>query len=421
MAATGGGGSLSGASESREDVADLLDWLNLTMDEGEVAAFSDDEDGEDAVVKWAVIGKVLSPATIHVTTIRNAMKPAWGNPFSLKFCSVGEKTENLFIAEFGSADDKKRALEGSPWMVGKHAVVLQEYDEALKPSDVSFAKMEMWVRILNLPFGWMNERRGSRAAGLVGQVIKMDVDADGEASGPFLHARVLVEVDKPLWRGVMLKPDKNSKPEWFEIQFEKLPFYCFPCGIMGHTEIECPSPSPRNALGKLPYDLRLRAPEEKRRFQSFGQAADESFGSSTGSKRASSSHNSSDTRPPRGRSEVDREEEGVISPIKTKSGSEQGDRDVGGKVQKNLFKEHGQRKRKPNAGTPDLNLPALVHDRIAQLGSTSSHSEDATEVQKNKKQSHVQDRRRSRWTTPAGHNESLVPELPGLWAARGSS
>jgi len=79
---------------------------------------------------------------------------------------------------------------------------------------------------------------------------------------------VAVEVDKPLGRGVMLKPDKNSKPEWFEIQFEKLPFYCFSCGILGHTELDCPTPAPRNALGKLPYDLRLRAPEERRKIQS---------------------------------------------------------------------------------------------------------------------------------------------------------
>lgn len=45
-------------------------------------------------------------------------------------------------------------------MVGRHAVGMQEYDETLKPSDVSFDRMEIWVRILNLPFGWMNERRG---------------------------------------------------------------------------------------------------------------------------------------------------------------------------------------------------------------------------------------------------------------------
>lgn len=154
MAASCGSGSLSGKSDSREDVADLLDRLNLTMDEGEVVTLSDDEEGEDASrMKWAVIREVLSPSALHITTIRNAMRLAWGNPYGLKLRSVGDKANNLFIVEFGSSDDKKRVLEGSSWMVGRHTVVLQEYDETLKPSDVSFAKMEMWVRILNLPFG----------------------------------------------------------------------------------------------------------------------------------------------------------------------------------------------------------------------------------------------------------------------------
>lgn len=87
----------------------------------------------------------------------------------------------------------------------------------------------------------MNERRGSRAAGLIGTVKKLDVDADGEASGPFLHARVAIEIDKPLRRGVMLKTECNAKPDWFDIQFEKLPFYYYSCGIMGHTGLEYPN------------------------------------------------------------------------------------------------------------------------------------------------------------------------------------
>lgn len=70
------------------------------MDEGLVAALSDDEDalesGEE--MEYTVIGKVLWPASLHITTIRNAMRPAWGNPFGLKLRSVGEKSENLFIA-----------------------------------------------------------------------------------------------------------------------------------------------------------------------------------------------------------------------------------------------------------------------------------------------------------------------------------
>ena len=43
--------------------------------------------------------------------------------------------------------------------------------------------MEIWVWILNLPLGWMNQQRGSKVMSLIGKVVKMDVDDDGKASG----------------------------------------------------------------------------------------------------------------------------------------------------------------------------------------------------------------------------------------------
>jgi hypothetical protein len=69
---------------------------------------------------------------------------------------------------------------------------------------------------------------------------------------------------------------------WFEAQYEKLAIFCFSCSLMGHSEIDCPNPAPRGSDGKLPYDVRLRAPFEKRtKFQSFSQAADAMFASSS--------------------------------------------------------------------------------------------------------------------------------------------
>ncbi|CAN6362864.1 unnamed protein product [Urochloa humidicola] len=125
MAAAGGSGSRSGLGRSGEDeaVADLLDKLNLTHEEADVAALSDDEDGDEGV-QCAAIGKVLSPSTVHISTAESAMRPAWGNPYRLKFRSVGDKAENLFIVEFGDLADKQQALDGSPWMVVCHAVVI---------------------------------------------------------------------------------------------------------------------------------------------------------------------------------------------------------------------------------------------------------------------------------------------------------
>ncbi|XP_066333991.1 uncharacterized protein [Miscanthus floridulus] len=185
-----------------ENVADLLQNLNLTAEEGDVAAFSDDEeDNEASVVEWTIVAKVLSPATMHANTIYRAMKPTWGNPFGLNVRTIGEKEENLFVAEFNFQKDMEWALAGSPWMVGRHALILQNYDERLSPSEVRFVYMDIWVRILNLPLGWMNQHRCERAMSLIGAVKKMEVDRDGKASGSFLLARVAIEVVKPLRRG----------------------------------------------------------------------------------------------------------------------------------------------------------------------------------------------------------------------------
>jgi hypothetical protein len=83
----------------------------LTTD-GVVAAFSDnEEDTRRAQTEFALIGKVLSPSALHITTTRNAMKSARSKPFGLKMRSVGEKSENLFIAEFGPEVDKKHVLD----------------------------------------------------------------------------------------------------------------------------------------------------------------------------------------------------------------------------------------------------------------------------------------------------------------------
>jgi hypothetical protein len=106
----------------------------------------------------------------------------------------------------------------------------------------------------------------------------MDVDWDGKASWPFLWARVAMELAKPVRRGVLLKTKKDSVPEWFDIQYEKLPYYCSGCGIMGHSHLECDKPLVRNEDGRLPYNVKHRVADPRRKkLQSFSDAASEIF------------------------------------------------------------------------------------------------------------------------------------------------
>jgi hypothetical protein len=216
--------------------------------------------------KWTLVGKVLSPSTLHISTISAALRPAWGNPRGLLLNPGGV---NIFVAEFATKTDMDRVLDGPPWVVGTHAVLLQGFNVDLKPSELIFNRMKVWVRILNLPFGYMQKRSGSVIAGSIGvegSVPVVDCDASGRCWGSYMRVRVEIDVDKPLRRGVTVFSQRRNATDWFELQYEDLPRYCFSCGMIGHSSTACLNPGERDAHGRHPYSADfLCAPDERKK------------------------------------------------------------------------------------------------------------------------------------------------------------
>ena len=128
-------------------MVEMLGRLNLTSEESDAVEVADDIEEDLATSNCTIIGKVMSQGVLHIQTITSALKPAWGNPKGLRMRTVGD---------FGSKQDKNRVLDGSPWNIGKRAVLVQEFDASLRPSDIHFDHMSIWVRIYNIPFGLMN-------------------------------------------------------------------------------------------------------------------------------------------------------------------------------------------------------------------------------------------------------------------------
>jgi hypothetical protein len=244
----------------------MMGKLRLTATEAAAVVLDDGVEEISVHSSWMLVGKVLSPSTLHISTIAAVLRSAWGNPRGLLMNPAGV---NLFVAEFKSKADMDRVLDGPPWVVGKHGVLLQGFDVDLKPQDMIFNKLKVWVRIFNLPFGYMQKKWGAMIAQplcVARCVPKVDCDATGRCWGSYMRVRIEVDVGKPLRRGVTVFSQRRNAMDWFDIQYENLPHYYHSCGVLGHSSVECKNPGKRDEEGKLPYSAnRLCAPSDKKK------------------------------------------------------------------------------------------------------------------------------------------------------------
>ncbi|KAM0846803.1 hypothetical protein ACQ4PT_055432 [Festuca glaucescens] len=178
----------TGGKEDRveEGVEEMMKKMNLTEKEQRLVVFEEPQQ-EDGYPKWALVGKVLHRRPFHINTTKDVLKPAWGNPRGLFFRSVGD---NVFVVTLETQRDRDRIWEGAPWMVNKHAVVLEYFNINLRPTELRFERIPMWVRVVNLTFKYLRPSWVKRIAELTGEVIKIDCDANGYAWGEHLHVRV---------------------------------------------------------------------------------------------------------------------------------------------------------------------------------------------------------------------------------------
>nr|XP_020181964.1 uncharacterized protein LOC109767640 [Aegilops tauschii subsp. strangulata] len=218
-----------------EDLEDQFAGMNLHGEETEDLDFSGEVDDLIREVRWLGIFRVHTTRPFGHSALLNQMRNAWA---AAKGVTFNIKGPNLFLVQCHCLGDWKRIMEGGPWLFRKAPVVIQEYDGFSDVSQYKLNKIPVWARIKGLPPGLTAKKALAEkvVAKVGGPPFTVMVNEGVINPNNSLRARVYLDVNEPLVRFVPITLRESKR---YPVAYEKLPDFCFRCGLMGHIAEEC--------------------------------------------------------------------------------------------------------------------------------------------------------------------------------------
>ncbi|KAB2599005.1 hypothetical protein D8674_039706 [Pyrus ussuriensis x Pyrus communis] len=165
-----------------------------------------------------LVGKVLTQKPVNKWGVRNILRAAWQELGEIEINGVATKI-----------------IEQGPWAVMKKVFSVVKWPPELALEELELDAVPFWVQIRGVPLGLASVDNIHRLTMEAGKFLAME--DPGLARG-FLRVRILVDTEKPLFKGCWIRRD-NNRDTWVEFRYERLQDFCYRCGRIGHINTEC--------------------------------------------------------------------------------------------------------------------------------------------------------------------------------------
>ncbi|XP_039062850.1 uncharacterized protein LOC120207461 [Hibiscus syriacus] len=166
------------------------------------------------------------------TTLANVWHPIGG-------IAISELGKGRYLFRLYHVVDVNRIDKEGPWYFNTHLLVLHMLQEKEDLMLVSLNIVDFWVRIVDLPEGFVSERMAKLFGNFISEFLEYDASDVSLGYKGCIHSRVRIDVRQPLKRNKKLAlPNRNHVYAAF--QYEKLRLFCFICEKSGHGEGFCP-------------------------------------------------------------------------------------------------------------------------------------------------------------------------------------
>ncbi|KAH9779367.1 reverse transcriptase domain-containing protein [Citrus sinensis] len=215
---------MAGSSNRAADLQRECARLQIDEEEEgdlEVAGEEDEDNGRVKIdFRYCLVGRFLTDKVINFVAMKNTMAALWrpGKGVCIKGLS-----HTLFLFQFFHEIDVRRILDSGSWTFDQHILLVHRLGADEQPQNIPLFDTTFWVQVYNLPLGFQSESILQRIGNYIGSFLESD---ENNLKGVWRnYMRLRVSLD---WF-------------WVDFKYERLNMFCFICGLLGHTEHNCPS------------------------------------------------------------------------------------------------------------------------------------------------------------------------------------
>lgn len=145
---------------------------------------------------------------------------------------------NLFLFKFFHELDLQRVLDDGPWTFNNQALVVKKLEIGEQLTAIKLNDLYIWVQVYDLPIGFNSEFIHQSVGNFVGKFLRSDPKNFHGVWRNYIRIKVAVNVNKPLKSQMRIKK-AGGEWMWIKFKYERLPSFCFYCGLIGHFEKFC--------------------------------------------------------------------------------------------------------------------------------------------------------------------------------------
>jgi hypothetical protein len=208
-----------------------------------------------------MLARYFSLKAVNIDLLHKHFSEVWRNRTKMLFTPL---RDNFFIITFTSEGDFNFVNGGGPWIHQGVACLIAPFVNNAQPSESVLDSVRLWVRFYDVPWNKQTDAYGRLLGGKLGKVVEVDVDEEGLKLSDYLRVRI----DWPLSQRLLARFRTTVKgqplPRVYPMMYERVPFFCFHCGLIGHNPEQCEAAG--EGKPSLNYDATLRC-SPKRKFE----------------------------------------------------------------------------------------------------------------------------------------------------------